>query len=314
MTLNELRQKFERGEISKAAFINRTGEVHAKLFDLARSLGQQIESIRLEKDRVVYSLAGEGVVLALTQFDKRVAPIEAMNFGSYEPSIWRVMHACCLAIARPADIIDVGANIGWYTLRLAKAFPDLRIVALEPVAATYAQLAENVALNHLTNVIMLPLALAEAPGEGHIVDAIGSSVSTHLVTSISGGGKPRDGLEKVTISSLDLLCVGGAIEPVFIKADIEGAELPMLRGASVTLGRYRPIVLCELLRKWSARFGYHPNEAINFLASFGYECWAITPQGISGINHMTDETQETNFLFTIPGKHQPVIDKIHKAA
>jgi hypothetical protein len=56
----------------------------------------------------------------------------------------------------------------------------------------------------------------------------------------------------------------------FIKIDIEGGELPALRGAGETLRKFRPMIYCEVFERWTDSFGYTPNELFGFLRDAGY--------------------------------------------
>ena len=49
----------------------------------------------------------------------------------------------------------------------------------------------------------------------------------------------------------------------FIKCDVEGSELFVYQGGIESIDRFKPIVFSEMLRKWSNKFGYHPNDIIN---------------------------------------------------
>ena len=57
----------------------------------------------------------------------------------------------------------------------------------------------------------------------------------------------------------------------FVKCDVEGAELPALRGMQARLKRCRPLLLLEVFSKWTAGFGYHPVELFDFLRALGYD-------------------------------------------
>ena len=203
--------------------------------------------------------------------------------------------------------MDVGANIGWYTTRIAKAFPHRKIFAVEPAAATFRQLRLNIELNSLSNVVLLQCALSEAVGSGFLISETGSSAAGHLLDPADKA--PHSALERepVRLLTFDVLCHENQITPAFIKADIEGAELPFLRGGSKTIGLHRPVIVCELLRKWSARFGYHPNDVLKFLAEFGYRCWAIEENGVRAFRTMSDDTRETNFLFLQPDRDKEIL-------
>ena len=93
--------------------------------------------------------------------------------------------------------------------------------------------------------------------------------------------------------------------PDLIKCDVEGGELKTFLGARNTLAEHRPVVFTEMLRKWAARFHYHPNDLIAFFATLDYVCYRIENGALTPMPHMTDDTAETNFFF-IP-RDQPAI-------
>ena len=82
-----------------------------------------------------------------------------------------------------------------------------------------------------------------------------------------------------------------------MKCDVEGAELMVVKGAREMLKRDRPIILFELLRKWSRAFGYHPNEVFAELLPLGYQAFAIGKGEVRSIAEIDELTLETNFLF-----------------
>ena len=82
-----------------------------------------------------------------------------------------------------------------------------------------------------------------------------------------------------------------------IKCDCEGAEFMVFQGAAETLGSLRPIICTEMLRKWSAKFGYHPNDLIAYIAGFGYRCYSVCENRLSVVERMNEDTAETNFIF-----------------
>lgn len=103
------------------------------------------------------------------------------------------------------------------------------------------------------------------------------------------------------IDSLDHFCTMEQISSInLIKCDVEGSALFVFRGGVETLRKYRPYVLCEMLRKWAAKYDYHPNEIIKLFASMGYLCVALRRETLGAgyiMNQMTETTTETNFLF-----------------
>ena len=122
-------------------------------------------------------------------------------------------------------------------------------------------------------------------------------------------------VEKVTVNlvTLDSFVKENHIRKLdFIKCDVEGGEFNVLKGAKATLKNLKPIVMMELLRKWSEKFGYHPNEVITLFASFEYSCFAIQKNKLHKILEIDEDTIETNFLFLHEVKHQSHISLFNK--
>jgi hypothetical protein len=96
----------------------------------------------------------------------------------------------------------------------------------------------------------------------------------------------------------------------FIKCDVEGAEFMVYKGGGATIEKYKPIVFTEMLRKWAAKFNYHPNDIIEFFRQFGYNCYTSHDGKLIPITAVTDETMETNFFFLHPVKHAEKISSL----
>lgn len=65
-----------------------------------------------------------------------------------------------------------------------------------------------------------------------------------------------------------------------------------------------------MLRKWSAKFNYHPNDIISFLSELGYRCYALSKENVQIINEVDENTIATNFLFLHPKKHKKLVKKL----
>lgn len=81
-----------------------------------------------------------------------------------------------------------------------------------------------------------------------------------------------------------------------MKIDIEGSELFAIQGGLESIKKFKPIIFCEMLRKWCKKFNYHPNDIIKLLVDIGYSCYAISNK-LNKIDFVDDNTIETNFLF-----------------
>lgn len=149
------------------------------------------------------------------------------------------VEAAILHALRPGDVmVDVGANVGAYTVRAARTIGDEgRVHAIEPVPATAAMLRHNLVLNGLDNVVVDELAVDDgsSAGRGTVVVAPARSGTASLL----GGG--QTGLD-VTTTTLDEL-LHDVADIAVMKLDIEGGELAALRGASFVLQRTSRVVL-----------------------------------------------------------------------
>ena len=140
-------------------------------------------------------------------------------------------------------VIDIGANVGFYTKRLAELVgPDGRVLAFEPVPETFALLTGNLAVCGFTNVTLFNTAVSEGS------NLVGISVPDYSNTSQLNYYQAH--LTSLADSSLRILTV--SVDSVqipekvkLIKIDAEGHEYSVLKGMQNTLLRDRPILIIE---------------------------------------------------------------------
>jgi FkbM family methyltransferase len=129
-----------------------------------------------------------------------------------------------------ATVLDVGANVGCYTLLFAQwVGTGGHVYAFEPAAASRAGLERHLSINELSSrVTVRPEAISDRVGSATFVDA-GTHGDNRLV--------PVATPDTRTVRSLtiDDFCDASGITPDVIKIDIEGAELAALRGARRTI-------------------------------------------------------------------------------
>jgi FkbM family methyltransferase len=170
---------------------------------------------------------------------------------------------------KTAVALDVGAHMGYHTVAFARAFD--RVVAFEPNPETYAYLVRNV--RGEGNVTCVMAGVAETTRRVSFeVDDI-SSRSRVVVRPCGGPGAPGTG-GCVQVYRLDDLPVSGRVG--FVKLDIEGGEIPALRGMLGMVRLHRPVILYEdhsgattrFVRTVFAREGYRVEavDSSNFVA------------------------------------------------
>lgn len=301
-SLTALMDDLNRKVIDRETFWRRMGDRHAALLDHADLLRDGvIDRIEITTDGLRVATR-TGLLFAWDPADFRTAPSVAINYGEYEPEERRIL---LMAARHSQTIIDAGANIGWYATHFARmVMPGAGTVhAFEPVPTTCAMLRRNVQINGLDATVRVnEMGLADVEGQ-----------ATIFMPSVQGSGAaslqrlhPQEDVREVpiVISTLDNYTAAHGLTNVgLIKADVEGAEFALLRGAVATLERDQPIIFLELLRKWSRAYGYHPNDVIAFLGRLGYACWTFGEGRLIPFATVTEETVQTNFVFAQHDRH-----------
>ena len=164
-----------------------------------------------------------------------------------------------IRLAENATVIDVGANIGDFTMRVARRCPRGRILAVEPVATNVQMIDRQISLNRVSNVQTVTAAIGAAP-----VNATMCVAGLGTRTTASGGeGEP------VAMMTLEQLMAGYAIETVdLLKLDCEGAEWDILPAAERVLPRIRQISM-----EFHCERGWTPAKLADWLRQRGFEVW-----------------------------------------
>lgn len=179
---------------------------------------------------------------------------------------------------RPGTVaVDIGANVGIFTIALASAVgTDGAVWAFEPLSENVDRLRKNVIENQLTNVKLFPVAASDVDGAISFHVAEDSAYgSTREVFYGQGTGRSRT----VPAVRLDSEWRAHGMQSVsVIKIDVEGAELAVLRGSEDVIRRCRPVLLVE------AATSDELANIENYLLPFNYERRAR--DGFVAYNHL----------------------------
>lgn len=198
-----------------------------------------------------------------------------MLSGVYDAESMRIIRH----FVRPGDTcIDVGANVGPITLLLAKLVgPGGRVVAFEPGPPYCAKLRRNLRMNPAlaTVVTVVDTGLSDRSGTRRWrVDPDHPYNAGLLQDDPAGISVPIEPLDR-SLERLGLRAVR------FIKIDVEGMELEVLRGSSATLRRLRPVILFETMDVFRAERGFDIFADIEtVLASVGYRMCNLGSDGV----------------------------------
>jgi len=311
MSIQKTKAQFAKGEINKVQFIDAMYQYHLVLADYSRELkNTEIEKIELSDDRIVMTSRQTayhpgGLRFIIDMLDKRNVPLETFNFNHYEKEDSEMIFKL---INPDSHIIDIGANIGWYTIHTAAMLKNGSIHCFDPVPETHRKLSANIAINGLTNIKVNNIALSEKK----------QTLTFYFDPNQSGSSSSKNITESPTIEKIELESITfddyaaqNAIRHIdFIKCDVEGAELFVFQGATASLEKYKPVVFTELLRKWAAKFGYHPNEIMSLFHGLGYEAFYTANQVLNRIDTIDESTVNTNFFFLHKNHHKNLIAEL----
>jgi FkbM family methyltransferase len=296
--LAELTRRFQTGELPKNDFIDAMNLCHASWFEYAAYLrGSEVASIEIQPEHVLLTSTA-GVRMRVDAIDRRQPIVEALHFRSYE----RADAAMLYALAPTSGVVfDIGANRGWYSFHLAKRSPALRIHSFEPMPAIFTELKANLEINQFANITIHPFGLSNRSGSARFFFNSRITVASSAA-DLFGAADTRE--VEVKLRTLDEVQAEWDTPIDFIKCDVEGAELFVFQGGMKALAKCRPVIFCEMLRKWAKKFSYHPNDIIALLKTAGYRCFAAADGKLAACPVVDDNTEATNFFFLHEEAHR----------
>ncbi len=239
--------------------------------------------------------------------------VYAMNYGGgglIESSgeVWvlsEIVRPACAGITNPV-VFDVGANVGDYSELVHSIIPSARIYAFEPAAPVYQQLAKKLsAIGNGANLEAFNLGLSDEENtvdlhsytvEGQAVSLI-SSIDRRLPTQVVQ--VEVSDTERIEVRTLDSFCVAHGVERIdFLKLDVEGHEVAVLRGAQAMLGRG---AISMIQFEFGPANIYSRTYFYNFwsMLSDKYDLFRIIPGGIVPITYYGEHLEvflTTNYL------------------
>ena len=206
-------------------------------------------------------------------------------------------------------VLDVGANQGCHTLLASKCVGTKgKILAFEPSPRERKRLKFHLWLNRCHNVEVSDAALGAASGSEELYVVLGpeSGCNSLRPPEVS---QPTRKLQ-VRVERLDDALKARKIAAVdFIKLDVEGAELAVLRGASTLLStRPRPIILAEVEDLRTQPWGYPAKEILLFLRDVGYRWFSLDEDASLNELDLNQEKFRGNFV-AWPGEREVVFPR-----
>jgi FkbM family methyltransferase len=232
---------------------------------------------------------------------------EQTEAAGFNPSVarlwWRRAYARDPAlklvdrVVRPGQtVIDIGADLGLYSLRLAELVgPSGRVHAFEPNPARHPVLAKLAEAQ--PNVEVHPVGLSDNVGREELYVPVREGQVIAACGRLSPPPAAADGVSweriPVTVTTFDRELQGEASDIGFVKCDVEGHELAVLRGAEQTLGQGMPTLLVEIEQRHTEA---SVEATFSYLRGLGYSGWAIATAGPRPLDQFDLERDQLAFL------------------
>lgn len=180
-------------------------------------------------------------------------------------------------LSNGSAFVDIGANVGYYSLAVASRYPASKVMAVEPCSWTFDMLERNIAINSLSNIRAFRTALSDRPGEAKLLINCSGREGFNTIGEATHRYSFVVGQETVVVTTLSELVKKAGWQAVdFVKVDVEGAELKVFEGGSELLTRPdAPTILYESQLQSTSGFGYHPIEIVRLLKSYGYDMYVL---------------------------------------
>jgi len=201
----------------------------------------------------------------------------------------------------PLIIIDIGANIGSVSLILAKKFKDSKVYAIEPTNYAFNKLSTNLDLNDdlKDRVFLKQLFVSENKKPQKVWSSWNFEKSNNKHQKHMGTLKEikqnsyirlEEFIETEKLTSVD-----------FIKLDVDGHELDVLKSGEKSLAKIKPVIFIEIAPYLYTEFGYSCEELIKFIKNLNYNFYDENlnkVEDISSIIKNIKDGSSKNFFLT----------------
>ena len=179
---------------------------------------------------------------------------------------------------RATNIVEIGGNIGLYTIFGVKANPAANYKVFEPVPYNYQLLLKNLKLNSLTNVIATQAAVISNPNLDQVTFFLPQAES-HYEAATGGFIEGAESIDRVvdrelTVKALQSRNVVDGCD--LLKLDVEGAEFEILNGCTESINEARTIIIVEMRRRTHKLRHW----IVSLIDNCSYGAWALSDIGL----------------------------------
>jgi FkbM family methyltransferase len=213
--------------------------------------------------------------------------LKLSQYGIYEPEETTIIKKL---VKKNHTVLDIGANIGYFTLIMAKQCKQ--VYGFEPEHRNFQTLKKNVKLNQLSNVKLYNLAVAETSGKATLHLCEGNRGMYRIYPS----RWCNEGITEIeTVRISDIIHHAD-----FVKMDVEGAELGALRGMKDLFNNNDITLLMEFHPPSIEEYGSQPIAIYDLLKNLGYniEVPSRGPVSFDELEKIAIENVGTNIICT----------------
>jgi FkbM family methyltransferase len=172
-------------------------------------------------------------------------------------------------------ILDIGANIGWYSVVLKKSIKhDVTIFAFEPEPKNFDLLKKNIQCNDMKGIHPINKAVAEQSGHATLFLYSSKNSGRHSLLNVNPQTKMSIEVETVNIEDFLRINKVDFDRIKLIKIDIEGYEVLALKGATTLLSKI-PFMFLEYSPTLMLKAGQDPGSFIQWLSGFGFNFYKV---------------------------------------
>lgn len=232
----------------------------------------------------------------------------------YEPETFNVLRT----LAPDTDgFLDIGANLGYYSLICAAYNPEMTIKSFEPLPGPYHFLQKNIYLNRFDRIEPLQLALSSCRGKDtfyYTVDPTFTDLEHHLTSTGSLDRASAQQYANARSCSVEVETVDHYVSSELttasidlIKIDTESTEHLVLEGSTDVLETHRPLIICEVLPDAS-------HEALQDIRTrFDYRLYHIERHALTRRDKLASTNSEFRNYLMVPEEKSSIVERVEKA-
>jgi FkbM family methyltransferase len=213
-------------------------------------------------------------------------------YGYYEKELGIILKK----ILRPNDaFLDIGANIGYFSLLAANNSPTIKVISFEPVNDLFQKLNENISINNIKNIMSVNTAVGETNEEKELFISANDNLGMSSFQQPENYSGKKEKVKVVAID--DWFKTSGLNKIDLIKLDVEGSELATLKGMKEVLQNQRPALIVEVNPETLGMFGLKPVDIFDYLNQLNFDGYRISETGELENLRQDEINQTMNILF-----------------